>query len=64
MKLIYRGITYERRPSETPNRPFQQVREVKPVEVPESLAVHKLIYRGVTYYKLSHQGIIFSVNVY
>ena len=61
MKLIYRGITYEPHPSETPKHSLQRVR---PVEVPDSLAVHQLIYRGVTYYKLSYQGITFSVNVY
>jgi YHS domain-containing protein len=64
MKLIYRGVTYDRRPSESIGRPFQPVREVKPVKVPESLAVHKLIYRGTTYYRLSHQSTTFLVNAY
>ncbi|MDZ8257634.1 hypothetical protein [Nostoc sp. ChiQUE01b] len=34
------------------------------IKVPGSLAVHKLIYRGATYYKLSHQAITFLVNAY
>jgi Domain of unknown function (DUF4278) len=60
MKLIYRGVTYERHPSEIPERPFQKVRAIAPTEVPDSLAVHKLIYRGVSYYKFSYQGMTFS----
>jgi Domain of unknown function (DUF4278) len=64
MKLIYRGILYDRRPSETLGRPLQLVREVNPVKVPESLAVHKLIYRGTIYYRLSHQSTTFLVNAY
>jgi hypothetical protein len=60
MKLIYRGVTYERHPSEIPERSFQEVRAIAPIEVPDSLAVHKLIYRGVTYYRFSHQGMTFS----
>ena len=64
MKLIYRGITYERHSYETPRRSFQQVRAIEPIEVPDSLAVHKSIYRGVTYYKFSYQEIAFSVNAY
>lgn len=59
MKLIYRGITYEHRSSETPSH---SVQKAQPIEVPASLAIHKLIYRGATYYKLSHQGITFLVN--
>ena len=41
MKLIYRGITYERHPSSSSGRPFQQVREPG--------AAYNLSYRGVTY---------------
>ncbi len=62
MKLIYRGVTYECHPSETSKHPFQGVRSLAPTEIPASLAVHQLIYRGVIYYKLSYQGITFSVN--
>lgn len=58
MKLIYRGIIYERRSSESCS-----VQSIRPVEVPGSLAIHKLTYRGATYYKFSHQGITFLVNV-
>lgn len=61
MKLIYRGITYDRDSSETRNRPVQRNRLA---EVPASLAIHQLIYRGATYYKLSHQGITFLVNAH
>ncbi|NJO41626.1 MAG: DUF4278 domain-containing protein [Cyanobacteria bacterium RU_5_0] len=64
MKLTYRGITYDRYPSETSGHSFQQVRAIAPTEIPDGLAVYKLIYRGVTYYKLSYQGNIFSVNVH
>lgn len=59
MKLIYRGVTYDRDSSETRNRPVQRNRLV---EVPASLAIHQLIYRSATYYKLSHQDITFLVN--
>ncbi len=62
MKLIYRGVTYECHPSETSKHPFQKVRSLSPTEIPGSLAVHQLIYCGVTYYKFSHQGITFLVN--
>lgn len=62
MKLIYRGVTYEHHSSETSERSLQQVRAIALTKVPNSLAIHKLIYRGVTYYKLSHQGIAFLVN--
>lgn len=62
MKLIYRSVTYECHPSETLKHPFQKLRSLAPTEIPNSLAVHQLIYRGVTYYKLSHQEITFSVN--
>ncbi|PSB42763.1 hypothetical protein C7B80_26445 [Cyanosarcina cf. burmensis CCALA 770] len=62
MKLIYRGITYERHPSETPKRSSGQVRSLAPTEIPDSLAIHQSIYRGVTYYKFSHQEITFLVN--
>lgn len=41
MKLIYRGMTYERHPSKASSRPFQQVREPG--------AAYYLSYRGVTY---------------
>lgn len=71
MKLIYRGITYERHPSKASGRPFQQVRE--------SRAAYNLSYRGVTYrvdpnakpaevpvkpvaYKLIYWGITYLVN--
>jgi hypothetical protein len=60
MKLIYRGVTYERHPSEIPERSFQKVRAVARTEVPDSLAVHKLRYRGVTYHRFSYQGMTFS----
>jgi hypothetical protein len=60
MKLIYRGVTYERHPSEIPERSFEEIRSLAPTEVPDSLAVHKLIYRGVTYYRFSCRGITFS----
>jgi hypothetical protein len=59
MKLIYRGVTYERYPSEILERSFQKVRSLAPTEVPDSLSVHKLSYRGVTYYRFSYQGIVF-----
>ena len=62
MKLIHRGVTYECHSSEISKHPFQKVRSLAPMEIPDSLAVHQLIYRGVTYYKFSHQGITFSVN--
>lgn len=45
MKLIYRGVTYDRDSSETRNRPVQRDRLA---EVPASLAIHQLIYRGAT----------------
>lgn len=71
MKLIYRGIPYERHPNKTPGRPFQQGRE--------SGAAYNLSYRGVTYrvapnakpasvpvkpvvYKLTYRGITYLVN--
>ncbi|MGL4617633.1 MAG: DUF4278 domain-containing protein [Chroococcidiopsis sp.] len=41
MKLTYRGMTYERHPSQTSDRSFQQVRQ------PE--VAYNLSYRGVTY---------------
>ena len=81
MKLMYRGMTYERRPSKADGRPFVQVREpgaadrlsyrgvtyciepqTKATQVPAKLVGHKLIYRGITYYKLMYQGSTFSVN--
>ncbi|MDV2997477.1 MAG: hypothetical protein N4J56_007182 [Chroococcidiopsis sp. SAG 2025] len=49
MKLIYRGVTYECHPSETSKHPFQKVRSLLTTEIPDSLAVHQSIYRGVTY---------------
>ena len=71
MKLIYRGITYERYPSSSSARPFQQVREPG--------AAYNLRYRGVTYrvdpnalpasvlvkpaaYKLIFRGVAYLVN--
>lgn len=71
MKLIYRGITYERHPSSSSGRPFQQVRE--------SGAAYNLSYREVTYrvdpnakpaedsvnsgfYQLIYRGITYLVN--
>jgi hypothetical protein len=42
MKLLYRGTTYERNPSQAPSRPFQQIRESRPA--------YNLTYRGVTYH--------------
>lgn len=62
MKLIYRSVTYECHPSETSKHPFQKARSLALTEISDSSAVHQLIYRGVTYYKFSHQGITFSVN--
>lgn len=41
MKLTYRGVTYNRHPSQADNCPFQQVREPG--------AAYNLGYRGVTY---------------
>ncbi|MDV2992183.1 MAG: hypothetical protein N4J56_001837 [Chroococcidiopsis sp. SAG 2025] len=41
MKLTYRGVTYDRHPSQADNRSFQQVREPG--------AAYNLSYRGVTY---------------
>lgn len=71
MKLIYRGMTYERHPSKASGRPFQQVRE--------SGAAYNLSYRGVTYridpnaepaevpvkpvaYELIYRGVTYLVN--
>lgn len=71
MKLIYRGITYERHPSSSSARPFQQIREPG--------AAYNLCYRGVTYrvdpnalpaevpakpvaYKLIYRGVAYLVN--
>lgn len=45
MKLIYRGVTYDRDSSETRNCPVKRDRLA---EVPASLAIHQLIYRGAT----------------
>ncbi len=63
MKLIYRGITYDHCSSEVLEHSPRYVQAVKPSEVVDSLSVHKLIYRGVTYYKLNHQGVTYSVNL-
>ncbi len=46
----YRGVTYCVDPS------------AKSTEVPAKLAAFKMIYRGVTYYKLIYQGITLPVN--
>ena len=69
MKLIYRGTTYDRHPSQADNCPFQQVRE--------SGAAYNLSYRGVTYridpnatveptqlvvYEAIYRGITYFVN--
>lgn len=71
MKLIYRGMTSERHPSQTFGRLF--------VPVGESIAVNRHRYRGVTdcidsqtkttqvpaklvSHKLIYRGITFSVN--
>jgi hypothetical protein len=72
MKLTYRGITYDRNPSEViVPHPFQSLRP--------SVTPYNLIYRGVTYtvnpsvqqtkfptkranYKLSYRGLTYLVN--
>lgn len=70
MKLIYRGTTYDRNPSQASDRPFQQFRE--------SGAAYNLSYRGVTYridpnakpvepappevYQAIYRGITYLVN--
>lgn len=70
MKLIYRGTTYDRHPSQASSRPFGQVREPG--------AAYNLSYRGVTYridpnakpvkpvqtaaYKAIYRGITYFVN--
>jgi hypothetical protein len=71
MKLIYRGTTYERNPSQASSRPFQQVRESGPA--------YNMTYRGVTYhvepnakpteapvppatYNLIYRGVTYLVN--
>lgn len=46
----YRGVTYCVAP------------HPRPAEVPAKLAIHKLMYRGVIYYKLIYQGITFLIN--
>lgn len=46
----YRGVTY----CIAPQTEFAQV--------PATLATHRLIYRGVTYFKLACQGVILYVN--
>ncbi|OWY63641.1 hypothetical protein B7486_51925 [cyanobacterium TDX16] len=48
--LSYRGVTYRIEP------------QTKATQVPAKLVGHKLIYRGITYYKLMYQGSTFSVN--
>ncbi|MGL4623241.1 DUF4278 domain-containing protein [Chroococcidiopsis sp.] len=48
--LSYRGVTYRIDP------------QTKATQVPTTLVGHKLIYRGITYYKLIYQGIILHVN--
>ncbi|MGG6263094.1 DUF4278 domain-containing protein [Leptolyngbya sp. AN03gr2] len=45
MKLQYRGVSYDR-PSDAPNPLFIESEAIKPME---------LIYRGVSYLKLSRQ---------
>jgi Domain of unknown function (DUF4278) len=82
MRLSYRGILYDRRPSSQGSSYLcPQVREsraltdrryrgttcyidpqTKATQVPAKLVGHKLIYRGITYYKLIYQGSTFSVN--
>lgn len=71
MKLIYRGLTYDRHPYQPYSRPFQPVSR--------SGAAYNLAYRGVTYrvdphakpakvsakpvtYKLTYRGVSYLVN--
>lgn len=49
-RLSYRGVSYCIAP------------QTESTQVPAKLVGHKLIYRGITYYKLVYQGITFSVN--
>ncbi|MDV2997730.1 MAG: hypothetical protein N4J56_007435 [Chroococcidiopsis sp. SAG 2025] len=62
MKLIYRGVTYECHPSETSKHPFQKVRSLLTTEIPGSLAVHQLIYRGVTHVRAHRTQITFATQ--
>ncbi|MBD2309902.1 DUF4278 domain-containing protein [Chroococcidiopsis sp. FACHB-1243] len=48
--LSYRGVTYRIAP------------QTESTQVPAKLVGQKLIYRGITYYKLIYQGSTFSVN--
>lgn len=62
MILIYRSVTYECHPSETSKHPFQKVRSLAPMEIPDSLAVHQSIYRGVTYVRAHQTQITFATQ--